>query len=113
MPRSVAALKSSMCELRPTSASSFSLGSRSSKAREKSTRSRTRHHHVGVLQAINKLVEIAGRLAVALHVVVADQGEAGKLIDHVLVVVGDDDFHECWNSCVSLILEVRVYSARR
>ena len=40
MPRSVAAMKSSMCELRPTSASSFSLGSRSSSARENSTRSR-------------------------------------------------------------------------
>ena len=40
MPRSVAALKSSMCEPRPTSASSLSLGSRSSSARENSTRSR-------------------------------------------------------------------------
>ena len=40
MPRSVAASKSSMCELRPTSASSLSFGSRSSSARENSTRSR-------------------------------------------------------------------------
>jgi hypothetical protein len=33
--------------------------------------------------------------------VMADQRKARKLIDHVLVVVGDNDFHECWNSCVS------------
>ena len=52
-----------------------------------------RHHHVGVLQPLDELVEIARRLAIALHVVVADQREARKLIDHVLVVVGDDDFH--------------------
>ena len=52
-----------------------------------------RHHHVGILQPIDELVEIARRLAIALHVVVADQREARKLIDHVLVVVGDDDFH--------------------
>ena len=52
-----------------------------------------RHHHVGILQPLDQLVEIARRLAIALHVVVADQREARKLIDHVLVVVGNDDFH--------------------
>ena len=52
-----------------------------------------RHHHVGVLQPLDQLIEIARRLAIALHVVVADQREARKLIDHVLVVVGNDDFH--------------------
>ena len=52
-----------------------------------------RHHHVGVFEPVDELVEVARRLAIARHVVVADQREAGKLIDHVLVVVGDDDFH--------------------
>ena len=40
MPSSVPALKSSMCEPRPTSAINLSFGSRSSSARENSTRSR-------------------------------------------------------------------------
>ena len=40
MPSSVQALKSMACELRPTSAISFSFGSRSSRARENSIRSR-------------------------------------------------------------------------
>ena len=40
MPSSVQAVKSIICELRPTSAMSLSFGNRSSSARENSTRSR-------------------------------------------------------------------------
>ena len=35
-----------------------------------------RHHHVGVLEALDELVEIARRLTIARHVVMADQREA-------------------------------------
>jgi hypothetical protein len=52
-----------------------------------------RHHDVGVGKPLDQLLEIARGLAVARHVVMADQREAGKLIDHVLVVVGNNDFH--------------------
>ena len=38
-------------------------------------------------------LEVARRLAVAHHVVMADQREARELVDHVLVVVGDSDLH--------------------
>ena len=93
MPRSVAAAKSSMCELRPTSAISLSFGSRSSSARENSTRSRIDTTTSASFRRSTSSIEIARRLAMARHVVVADQREAGKLIDHVLIVVGDDDFH--------------------
>ena len=94
MPSSVAAAKSSMCELRPTSAMQLELGQPLQQRARELDPLADRHHHVGVLQPLDELVEIARRLAIALHVVVADQREARKLIDHVLVVVGDDDFHE-------------------
>jgi hypothetical protein len=38
--------------------------------------------------------QIACRLAIAYDIVMADQRKTFKLIDHVLVVVGNDDFHE-------------------
>ena len=70
-----------------------------------------RHHHVGILQPIDELVEIARRLAIALHVVVADQREARELIDHVLVVVGDDDFHRfCSCTVIRGAARVRIQS---
>jgi len=38
--------------------------------------------------------QIARRVAKAYDIVMADQRKTFKLIDHVLVVVGNDDFHE-------------------
>ena len=48
---------------------------------------------IGVAQPLDQLVEIARRRAIARHVVVADERIAGELVDHVLVVVGNYDFH--------------------
>jgi hypothetical protein len=43
---------------------------------------------------LDELIEVAGRLAIARHVVLADEAITGELVDHVLVVVGNYDFHE-------------------
>ena len=52
-----------------------------------------RHHHIGVVQALDQLIEIARRLAIALDVVMADHRKAGKLVNDVLIVVGNYNFH--------------------
>ena len=49
---------------------------------------------VGVGEPPNKLIEIAGGFAIADNVMVADQGEAREPIHHVLVVVGNGNFHK-------------------
>jgi hypothetical protein len=49
--------------------------------------------HLGVAQPLDQLFEGPSGRAVARHVVVADQVVTGELVDHVLVVVRDDDFH--------------------
>ncbi len=48
-------------------------------------------HHEGSFQPFE--FEVSRRLAVARHIVMTDQREARELIDHVLVVIGDNDFH--------------------
>ena len=53
-----------------------------------------RDDHVGIAQALDELVQIPRRLTIAHDVVMADQREAFEPIDDILVVVGDDDFHE-------------------
>jgi len=53
-----------------------------------------RDDDIGVAQPLHELVEIARRRAVARHVMLADERIAGELVDHVLIVVGNYDFHE-------------------
>src|SRR5262249_24021053 len=53
-----------------------------------------RHDDVGLVQAFREVIEIARRLAIAPHVVVADEREARELIDDVLIIVGNDDLHQ-------------------
>ncbi len=48
---------------------------------------------IGVAQPLDELIEVARRLAVARHIVLGDERIAGELVDHVLVVVGNYDFH--------------------
>jgi hypothetical protein len=52
-----------------------------------------RDNDVGVGEAPDELIERGRRLAIAHHVVMADQVEAFELVDHVLVVVRNDDLH--------------------
>ena len=52
-----------------------------------------RNDDVGVAQPLDELVEVAGRRTVAHDIVGADERIAGELVDHVLVVVGNYDFH--------------------
>ena len=55
-----------------------------------------RDDYVGIAKALDELSEIARRLAIAYDVVMADQREAFELIHHVLVIIGNDDFHFGW-----------------
>jgi hypothetical protein len=52
-----------------------------------------RDHHVCVAQALDELREIARRLAVARHVMMANERKAFEPIDHILIVVGNSDLH--------------------
>ena len=52
-----------------------------------------RDDDIGIAQPLDELVEVARRLAVAHDVVLADERIAGELVDHVLVIVGNYDFH--------------------
>jgi hypothetical protein len=51
-------------------------------------------HDIGIAQPLDQLVEVARRRAVARHVMLRDERMAGELVDHVLIVVGNYDFHE-------------------
>src|SRR5262252_8746274 len=53
-----------------------------------------RDDDVGIAKAFDELGQIARRLTIAYDVVMADQRKTLELIDHVLIVIGNDDFHE-------------------
>ncbi len=55
-----------------------------------------RDDDVGVAKALGELARIARRRAMAHDVVPSDQRKAFEPIHHVLVVIGNDDFHCCW-----------------
>src|SRR5204863_4878141 len=52
-----------------------------------------RDDDVGIAQALDELSKIARRLTVAYDIVMADQRKALELIDHVLIVIRNNDFH--------------------
>jgi hypothetical protein len=52
-----------------------------------------RHDHVGIAQAFDQRSQIGCRLPIAGDVVMVDERETRELIDHVLVVVGNDNLH--------------------
>ena len=52
-----------------------------------------RDNHLGIAQPLDSCIEIARRLAIANDIVMADQRKAFKLIDHVLIIIRNDDFH--------------------
>ena len=94
MPSSVQAAKSISCELRPTSASSLQFRQALEQRAGKFNAFADGDDDVGIAQPLDQLIEIARRFAIADNVMVADQGEACELIDHVLIVVGNGDFHK-------------------
>lgn len=49
--------------------------------------------YLGWVKAFDKLVRIAGGLAVTNHVMAGKQRKAGQLIDNVLIIVRNDYFH--------------------
>ena len=93
MPSAVQAAKSIACELRPTSAINLSFGSCSSSARENSTRSLIDTTTSASRRRSTSAVRSRCRLPIAGDVVMVDQRETRELIDHVLVVVGNDNLH--------------------
>jgi hypothetical protein len=52
-----------------------------------------RDDHVGIAQAFDQVIDIACGRAVARDLVAADERKAVEPIDHVLIVVGNDNFH--------------------
>ena len=93
IPSSVQAAKSILLELRPTSAMTELRQSFEQRA-GKFDAFAYGDDDVGVAKALDEVGQIARRLAIAYDIVMADQGKTFKLIDPVLVVVGNDDFHE-------------------
>ena len=71
-----------------------------------------RDDDVGLGQALDQLRKIARRLAIAGDVVMADQRKAVEPIDHVLVVVGNDDLHRMLSPLLTT-LHLRLSGERR
>ena len=69
---------------------SLSFGNLSSRVRENSTRSRI---ETTIAKALDEVSQIARRLTIDGDIVMADQRKTFKLIDPVLIVVRNNDFH--------------------
>jgi len=92
IPSLVHAAKSIILEFRPTSAMSLSFGSLSSRAR-KFDPFANRNDDVGITKALDEVVKFARRLTMTYDIVMADQRKTFKLIDYILIVIGNNDFH--------------------
>jgi len=52
-----------------------------------------RDDHLGITEPLNELGQIARRHAIADDIVLADQRETFEPVDHILVVIGNNDLH--------------------
>ncbi len=48
---------------------------------------------IGIAKTFDEMVQIARRLTIACDMVMADQRKAFELIDHILIIIRNDDFH--------------------
>ena len=51
------------------------------------------HDDLGITKPLDKLIQVARRLAISCDIVTADKRETFELMDHILVVIWNDDFH--------------------